>query len=922
MRILKKTLAYTLSLGMILTTVPGCQSADKDSTSAYTTTIPTAVSASTSDSQGPLKGFVIQSQNNKDFPSASNLSSNALNQEISDITAYTKALGGNAVFFQVRSQGEALYNSKIFPRSQFFVEEQGDFTFYDPFKQFLSAAKKENLGVYAMVNPFYLGETTEGLASSSPLVRNAADCVNIDNKYYFSPNSDYGVSANLSDLSRLADKYNPAGIVLTGIDDYNLLGQPEYFNRLLSLIDGLKKELKNTTIGVEITSAYLTDAQITALSEKLDLVLVNVAGSTDYNANEFEKQLAYYENLIGADRTIPLLSPNTEAENDLVFQSYLLTKQGKSIAYHGYQALKNPTTHLGAKITSLSTQTPDYILNYTPDATLKITHPRENYRTNTSKFYVTGTSDPSLPLTVDGKEIERTTSNGSFGVLLELDMGKNIFTFQQGDTTVKYPIERYVPSEAPVTTNKITKMYPESFGVAFAGEELTISCIAPSGSSVSATINGKTYNLKQAVATAANSIPATYRATITLTEEVDALKNLGQITYNLTHAGKNSSYTSNGSLYFAPKGAKLYGEVINDTQSVYPTNELTGDYLRIYREGTIEELTEFGTNYVKTLSEGYLPNASVKLLAESAVNPIHISGAELKATDDSVSFILKGGAGIPYSLVDDSNGEYVLTLYSPNAIQELALPYSEVFSNVSANYDNTSAYEIRFTTSNPSAIWGYDVFYNGDDAEVFFKLAPKKSEDPLQPLKHVTVVLDPGHGGTDIGAPGALRTIGPSESSFNLATSHAIRDQLERLGATVIMTRSGDATMSLTERAKITRNNLPHISLSVHYNSHAETTDGNKVAGIETYYHFQNAKILAETIGNKMTSSTGRSLRWSNSGNYIVTKYSFTTAALLETGYMPNPKEYTQTMSAFEMFKTGVAVADAFTDYVEKYGRA
>ena len=72
------------------------------------------------------------------------------------------------------------------------------------------------------------------------------------------------------------------------------------------------------------------------------------------------------------------------------------------------------------------------------------------------------------------------------------------------------------------------------------------------------------------------------------------------------------------------------------------------------------------------------------------------------------------------------------------------------------------------------------------------------------------VVIDPGHGGTDPGATnGSYR-----EKDFNLSISLKVRDYLlANYDVNVLMTRSTDKTMSLSERTQFANNNRGRLFL-------------------------------------------------------------------------------------------------------------
>ncbi len=82
--------------------------------------------------------------------------------------------------------------------------------------------------------------------------------------------------------------------------------------------------------------------------------------------------------------------------------------------------------------------------------------------------------------------------------------------------------------------------------------------------------------------------------------------------------------------------------------------------------------------------------------------------------------------------------------------------------------------------------------------------------------KNFTVVLDPGHGGKDYGAVGALT----NEKTINLDVGLELRRLLnEQEGMKVVMTRDDDRFITLQERAAIANRNHGDLFVSIHVNS-------------------------------------------------------------------------------------------------------
>jgi N-acetylmuramoyl-L-alanine amidase len=111
-------------------------------------------------------------------------------------------------------------------------------------------------------------------------------------------------------------------------------------------------------------------------------------------------------------------------------------------------------------------------------------------------------------------------------------------------------------------------------------------------------------------------------------------------------------------------------------------------------------------------------------------------------------------------------------------------------------------------------------------------LAPEPSRPPALPpgLRRVqTVVVDAGHGGSD---PGAIGAGGLREKDVTLAVALELERRLVARGFRVVMTRRGDATVSLEERTALAEGVGGDVFVSIHVNA-APRRQAN---GIETYY--------------------------------------------------------------------------------------
>lgn len=92
------------------------------------------------------------------------------------------------------------------------------------------------------------------------------------------------------------------------------------------------------------------------------------------------------------------------------------------------------------------------------------------------------------------------------------------------------------------------------------------------------------------------------------------------------------------------------------------------------------------------------------------------------------------------------------------------------------------------------------------------------------------IIIDPGHGGKDYGAPGAVK--GVHEKHIVLQLGRKLADKIRsELGCEVIMTRDHDTYLSLEERTAIANTQYADLFISIHTNASPD----RRANGLETF---------------------------------------------------------------------------------------
>ena len=164
------------------------------------------------------------------------------------------------------------------------------------------------------------------------------------------------------------------------------------------------------------------------------------------------------------------------------------------------------------------------------------------------------------------------------------------------------------------------------------------------------------------------------------------------------------------------------------------------------------------------------------------------------------------------------------------------------------------------------------------------------AEEPM--LKNKTIYIDPGHGGRDPGA--TYKDI--KESDINLQISKHLKEELEKNGAQVYLTRIGDYDLSennarnhkkndLTARARLINESNCDMYISIHLNSDPSPTWN----GIQIFYTNKNEKNkkIAETIKEQLKlKRKTKELK----NMYLFEKIN-QPGILIEAGFISNPND-------------------------------
>ncbi len=180
------------------------------------------------------------------------------------------------------------------------------------------------------------------------------------------------------------------------------------------------------------------------------------------------------------------------------------------------------------------------------------------------------------------------------------------------------------------------------------------------------------------------------------------------------------------------------------------------------------------------------------------------------------------------------------------------------------------------------------------------------------------ICLDAGHGADDVGAASGERY----EKDDDLRLTLKIKENLEKMGVKVYLTREDDSDVTLKDRCKSANKKHCTLFISVHRNS-AEDKNAN---GIEAWVsknpkgdEEQLAENLVENIC-KLTDQQNRGIkkgfRDNTFGDYYINSDTDMPSLLLEVGFITNDKDN----KAFDekLDETAETIAKTIYDHIQK----
>lgn len=194
-------------------------------------------------------------------------------------------------------------------------------------------------------------------------------------------------------------------------------------------------------------------------------------------------------------------------------------------------------------------------------------------------------------------------------------------------------------------------------------------------------------------------------------------------------------------------------------------------------------------------------------------------------------------------------------------------------------------------------------------------------------LKGLKICLDPGHGGQGHIPDYKRGPTGLREAEINLKVALYLREMLEKMEVSVIMTRTDDSYINLADRSKIANENDVDLFISLHHNG----INNPETNYTSTWYHgdadesrssLDLARYIQQGVSNAMqlpkSPSTGLySDKLVVSSGFGVLRMTTCTAIVCEASFYTNPEEENRLKSDEYLKKEAYGYFLGLARYVE-----
>jgi N-acetylmuramoyl-L-alanine amidase len=280
--------------------------------------------------------------------------------------------------------------------------------------------------------------------------------------------------------------------------------------------------------------------------------------------------------------------------------------------------------------------------------------------------------------------------------------------------------------------------------------------------------------------------------------------------------------------------------------------------------------------------QAYIAKQNVRLLNGVHFAPVSLSANMNESVDEQYDYLAIGlEKKLPYSSTTQIDPNRIsVRIYGASSNTNWIIQKQAVQEIKNTWYEQISKDVLQINIDLQHAqLWGYDVYYRGSTLIIKIKHQPKNVD-----ISKLTIGIDAGHGGSNVGADGIAGTL---ERNVALSMSLKLKAELEKLGTKVIMTRTTDTSFSNLARLKFMKVQNPDLLVSIHCNS----SDNPMVQGNSTYYKHISFRPLSQDVHTEILKLGMADYGNVGNFNFFFSSPTEYPSVLVETAFLSNPED-------------------------------
>jgi N-acetylmuramoyl-L-alanine amidase len=235
--------------------------------------------------------------------------------------------------------------------------------------------------------------------------------------------------------------------------------------------------------------------------------------------------------------------------------------------------------------------------------------------------------------------------------------------------------------------------------------------------------------------------------------------------------------------------------------------------------------------------------------------------------------------------VDESGSVITLTIYNTKGPARKQRPVRVTrpsYVDSVLAIDNGTAMQYSIKLRGP--IYGYQSLW--EKGKFIFRVRKPPMIDPANPLRGLTITVDPGH--PPIGATGPT---GLWEPEVTLPVGLKLRELLQAKGVNVVMTRTTPEPVDLNLRETISRRANAHAFVSIHLNAVGDGSNPFRAQGTAVYHYYVHSGPLAQAVLNTEVQQLGLPNNGVKRENFAVIRGTWMPSILVEGAFIIMPDQ-------------------------------